>query len=320
MPRAPPAPAGARPSPTRAPASRPGGPGGDELVVEHLRRADDGDPLAVDRAAERAIRLLCVQADADDREAMTASRSERVAKAHRAVVEPVVVGHRRNVDSTAAQRGERARGVLETRTPSAVGDAAVVTAVSRFTTDRSARRNTGLDRKRARRRARLPAPLRERPFEVHVSAEREHDRRTVRAGCSGLQRLARRVSPPRRAPRLRPHVSAERTTAKSSLRPGTRSTIAAHCRRSPRVGAGPTLATGAMCYLKVLLLRDRAGEQIAGHEHVRVGVVVETAAFVYVVGVASSWPLSSRTWMSRSVWTASGQTGAPPSNLPCSTV
>ena len=58
-------------------------PGGDQLVVEHLRRADHGDPLPVDRAAERAVRLLRVEPDPDDREAVALCGGERVAESRR---------------------------------------------------------------------------------------------------------------------------------------------------------------------------------------------------------------------------------------------
>ena len=80
-----------------------------ELVVEHLGGADERDALAVDRAAERSIRLLCVQPDPDDREAVVPRGGERVAKPCFAVVETVVVGHRCDVDSARRERGEGAR-------------------------------------------------------------------------------------------------------------------------------------------------------------------------------------------------------------------
>ena len=79
-PRAPPAGAAGRPSPRRAPACPGPRSRRDQVVVEHLRRADDRDPLAVDRAPERPVRLLAVEPDADDREAVAPGRRERVAQ------------------------------------------------------------------------------------------------------------------------------------------------------------------------------------------------------------------------------------------------
>ena len=68
-----------------------------------------GDALAVDRAAEWSIRLLCVQPDPDDWETGAPRSGERVAKPCFAVVETVVVGHRRDVHSSRRERGEGAR-------------------------------------------------------------------------------------------------------------------------------------------------------------------------------------------------------------------
>ena len=83
------------------------------MVVEHLRRSDDGDPLAPDRAAERAVRLLRVQPDPDDGEAVALGRGQRVAQAVDAVVEAVVVRHRRDIDARAAECREGGRGCAE---------------------------------------------------------------------------------------------------------------------------------------------------------------------------------------------------------------
>ena len=61
--------------------SGPGGPGADQVVVEHLRRAEDRDALAVDCPPVRRVRLSVVAADPDDREAVAPGRRERVAEA-----------------------------------------------------------------------------------------------------------------------------------------------------------------------------------------------------------------------------------------------
>ena len=86
-----------------------GGPRRDQLVVEHLGGADERDALPVDRAPERAIRLFRAQPDPDDREAVAARGGERVAEAGLAVVETVVVGHRRDIHTSGRERGEGAR-------------------------------------------------------------------------------------------------------------------------------------------------------------------------------------------------------------------
>ena len=166
------------------------GPGRDELVVEHLRRADDGDPLAVDRAAEGAVGLLRVEADAHDREAVALRRGERVAKAGLSVVEPVVVRHRRHVDAAAAQSRERARGSAEherLRRRRAAGrhgrlqvhDREISLAEDRLDRIEDA---SGIGRQ----------PRFEHAFEVHVSAEREHD-----GLAFGIGRRARELIPAR---------------------------------------------------------------------------------------------------------------------------
>ena len=86
-----------------------GGPRRDELVVQNLGRADDGDPLAVDGAAERTVGLRVVATDADDRKAVPLRGRERVAEPGDAVVEAVVVRHGRDVDARASERRERRR-------------------------------------------------------------------------------------------------------------------------------------------------------------------------------------------------------------------
>ena len=165
-------------------------PGRDELVVEHLCRADDGDLLAVDRAAEGAVGLLRVEADAHDGEAVPLRRGQRVAEAGLSVVEPVVVRHRRHVDTAAAQSGERCCGSAKHE---------------RLRCRRTARRHGCLqvhDREIRLAEHRLDRlehtadicrqPRLEHAFEVHVPAEREHDGLTF-----GIGRRARELIPAR---------------------------------------------------------------------------------------------------------------------------
>ena len=68
-------------------------------------------PLIVRRNGRYAC--FASSADPDDREAIALRGGERVAKSLDAVVEPVVVRHRRDVDARPAQGGERIRGCPE---------------------------------------------------------------------------------------------------------------------------------------------------------------------------------------------------------------
>ena len=164
-------------------------PRGDEVVVQDLRGTDDRDALAVDRAAEGAVRLLAVEADPDDGEAVAPRGRERVAQALDAVVEPVVVGHRRDVD-------RRRRGAPRTRSP-----ACGRRTPSRPASRRPSRRSRGSrrrDRPGGRRLDRVEdaggsrRELRlEDALEMDVSAEREHDGfRRSRRRLAGLRERA----------------------------------------------------------------------------------------------------------------------------------
>ena len=160
----------------------------------------------VDRAPERSIRLLCVQPDPDDREAVAPRGGERVAKAGVAVVETVVVGHRRDVHTPGRERGEGARRRSEDE---------------RLGRRRPVRRDRGLEihdgevgtakywadgsEEEVGRGAELRS---DRPFEVDVTAERELDRPTGRALPASLADARLRAASTRRRPKTAPTSTA----------------------------------------------------------------------------------------------------------------
>ncbi len=144
------------------------------MIVQHLRRPDHCNPLAVDRAPERAVRLRVVETDADHGKAVSLGCGERVAEARFPKVEAVVVRHGHDVHRPSAQRCERVRRCSK---------------YERLTGRRAAVRHGGLevhdrevglseerldrveDSGRIRRELRL-----EDAFEVDVAAEGQHHR------------------------------------------------------------------------------------------------------------------------------------------------
>ena len=124
--------------------------------------------------------LLRVQPDPDDGEVVAFRGGEGVAQAVHAVVEPVVVRHRRDVDAAASERGERccrrAEGEQLRRRRSAVRHRSLEVHHGEIGTAED-----GLDR--SERRGGIRGELRrEHALEVDVASECEHDR--LRFGLS----------------------------------------------------------------------------------------------------------------------------------------
>jgi hypothetical protein len=102
-----------------------GGPGVDELPVQHLRGAEDGDALPLHLDDVRCVRAGLVLTQADERQAGRASGLERVRQALTTEVQAVVVGQADDVHPRVAERrqGRRGRpeGELLVRRGAAVG-------------------------------------------------------------------------------------------------------------------------------------------------------------------------------------------------------
>ena len=90
--------------------SRRRGPRSDELGVEHLRRADDGDAPTLHRGDERRVGVDVVVADADDEViGLRVLHRERLGETVRPVVASVVVRHAHRVEAARTEGVDRGR-------------------------------------------------------------------------------------------------------------------------------------------------------------------------------------------------------------------
>jgi hypothetical protein len=178
----------------------------DELGVQHLRRADDRDLVAVDRGPIRPVRFGGVLPDPDYRELGLLDGGQRVPQTALHVVHAVVVGHRGHVDPGRLERAERGgrrpERELFARRPRAPGrdrglqvdDGQVGLA------------QQGRDRPEGGTRITVQPPP-QHPFEVHVPAKRDRVRLSLRLlgagrpGRTGRGRSGARLALGRRAGR-----------------------------------------------------------------------------------------------------------------------
>ena len=197
------------------------GPRSDELGVEHLRRADDGDAPTLHRGDEGRVGVDVVVADADDEViGLRVLHRERLGETVRPVVASVVVRHAHRVEAARTEGVDRGRwgaeGEVLVLGGTARGDGGLEIADGQVGGGQD--RGEGTDG--GSRIVRQPG--RHRSLEVHVAGEGERDR-LGRCGRRSRRRLSR---PDRRAvahgaaagPEPEEHAANSSNTTEASVR------------------------------------------------------------------------------------------------------